>query len=68
MKDTCKAAERLEDLMLNYIDIETKIAAIEVIEHVCDNHVHNMMEQLITHAKMWPIFWKVSLLLTDNMA
>jgi uncharacterized protein len=44
--DTCKAAKMLEELMTDYTDVDEKIAQIEKIEHQCDNHVHNMIEQL----------------------
>jgi uncharacterized protein len=45
---TCKAAELLEELMgnYNYDDIDEKIAAIEEIEHQCDQHVHDIFELL----------------------
>lgn len=44
--DTCKAANMLEELMNNYVDVTNKIRAIEEIEHKCDGHVHSMLEQL----------------------
>lgn len=44
--DTCKAAELLEDLMVNYVNVKDKIDAIEQVEHKCDIHVHKMLEQL----------------------
>ncbi|MDF2522536.1 MAG: hypothetical protein K0R31_177 [Clostridiales bacterium] len=42
----CKAAEMLEDLMVNYTDVESKINAIEEIEHGCDQQVHKILQQL----------------------
>lgn len=45
-EDTCKAAKMLEELMTDYSDVKAKITAIENIEHQCDTHVHNMLEQL----------------------
>lgn len=42
----CEAAEKLEELMTNYVDINAKIAAIEEIEHKGDHQVHNIFEQL----------------------
>ena len=44
--DTCQAANMLEELMNNYVDVTNKIRAIEEIEHKCDSHVHKMLEQL----------------------
>ena len=44
--DTCQAANMLEELMNNYVDVTNKIRAIEEIEHKCDGHVHKMLEQL----------------------
>lgn len=44
--DTCLAANMLEELMNNYVDVTNKIRAIEEIEHKCDGHVHRMLEQL----------------------
>jgi predicted phosphate transport protein (TIGR00153 family) len=43
---TCKAAQMLEDLMNNYTDVNQKIKAIEEKEHQCDQHIHNIFEQL----------------------
>lgn len=42
----CKAAEMFEELMLNYVDVEKKVAAIEKIENDCDRQVHTILEQL----------------------
>jgi predicted phosphate transport protein (TIGR00153 family) len=44
--DTCRAANMLEELMNNFVDVTDKIKAIEEIEHKCDSHVHRMLEQL----------------------
>ncbi len=41
-----KAAEMLQDLMHNYVDIDKKVAAIEAEEHRCDQHVHFIIESL----------------------
>lgn len=46
MDDTCKAAEILEDLFTNYVDVDNKILAIEKLEHNCDMTIHNLIEQL----------------------
>lgn len=46
MDDTCKAAEILEDLFTNFIDVDNKILAIEKLEHSCDMTIHNLIEQL----------------------
>lgn len=45
-EDICNAAELMEDLMVNYVNVEDKINAIEEIEHKCDGHVHKVLEQL----------------------
>lgn len=42
----CKAAELLEELMMNYTDVESKINEIEEIEHECDKQIHQILEQL----------------------
>jgi uncharacterized protein len=46
MDDTCKAAEILQDLFTNYIDIDDKIKAIEKLEHSCDRTIHDIIEHL----------------------
>lgn len=46
MTDTCKAAELLEDLLTNYVDVDDKILAIEKLEHSCDKTIHDIIEQL----------------------
>jgi predicted phosphate transport protein (TIGR00153 family) len=46
MVDTCKAAELLEDLLTNYVDVDDKILAIEKLEHSCDKTIHDIIEQL----------------------
>lgn len=43
---TCKAAEMLEELMLNYVDIKEKVQAIEEVEHSCDQLVHKILDRL----------------------
>ncbi len=43
---TCKSAEMLEELMVNYINVGDKIRAIEETEHEGDQHVHRILEQL----------------------
>ncbi len=42
----CAAAEKLDDLMTNYVNVREKINEIEEIEHQCDQSVHNIMKQL----------------------
>ncbi len=46
MTDTCEAAKKLQDLMINYENIEDKISVIEDYEHKCDSHLHRMLENL----------------------
>ncbi|MDR3552460.1 MAG: DUF47 family protein [Clostridia bacterium] len=46
MDNTCDAAEKLKDLLLNYTDTEAKIAAIEDLEHKCDINVHTLLKHL----------------------
>lgn len=46
VKISGKAAEMLRNLMTNYVNIGTKIRAIEEVEHECDNHVHKILAQL----------------------
>jgi predicted phosphate transport protein (TIGR00153 family) len=46
MNDTCEAAKKLEELFLNYTDLEEKIKEIEVLEHKCDKTVHDLLEHL----------------------
>ncbi len=43
---TCKAAEQLEDLMVNYISIGDKVKIIEETEHECDRYVHKIFEEV----------------------
>lgn len=45
-ESTCKAAEMLVDLMINYSSVDKKIGAIEEMEHQCDQHIHKILEQL----------------------
>ncbi len=45
-KNTCRSAEMLEDLMVNYVSVNDKIKQIEEIEHECDQNVHNILKQL----------------------
>jgi predicted phosphate transport protein (TIGR00153 family) len=45
-KNTCRSAEMLEELMVNYVNVNEKIEAIEEIEHECDQHVHDILKQL----------------------
>jgi uncharacterized protein len=39
-------AEMLQDLMVNYVNVNEKIKAIEEKEHECDISVHNILKQL----------------------
>jgi len=41
-----KAAIMLEDLMKNYVNVESKIKQIEQVEHECDTLVHRIMQHL----------------------
>lgn len=43
---SCSAAEKLEALMDNYINIDEQIKFIEELEHEGDQHVHRILEQL----------------------
>ena len=46
MDDTCKAAEILQDLFTNFVDVDDKIKAIEKLEHSCDRTIHDIIEHL----------------------
>lgn len=46
MDDTCKAAEILQDLFINYTDIDDKIESVEKLEHSCDRTIHDIIEHL----------------------
>lgn len=46
MDDTCKAADILNDLFTNYSEIDSKIQAIEKLEHSCDRTIHDIIEHL----------------------
>ncbi len=45
-ENTCRAAQLLDELMKNYVNVEEKVAEIEESEHECDKRVHGIMEQL----------------------
>lgn len=42
----CKAAEKLDKLMTDFVAIPEQIEEIEAIEHQCDQHVHEILAQL----------------------
>ncbi|SHH84317.1 hypothetical protein SAMN02745823_01147 [Sporobacter termitidis DSM 10068] len=42
----CLAAKKLNDLIINYTDVDKKIDAIQQIEHDCDIKVHDIVQQL----------------------
>lgn len=42
----CKAANLLDDLTNNYVNVNEKIASIEETEHACDNSVHKILNEL----------------------
>ncbi len=44
--NACKAANLLEGLMKNYVNVGDKIKAIEDVEHECDKHVHKILQQV----------------------
>jgi len=44
--DICTTAQLLENLMTDFTDIDAKIIEIENMEHKCDTHVHNMIQEL----------------------
>lgn len=46
MDDTCKAADILNDLFTNFSEIDSKIQAIEKLEHSCDRTIHDIIEHL----------------------
>lgn len=46
MDDTCKAAEILQDLFTNFSDVDSKIKAIERLEHSCDRTIHDIIQHL----------------------
>lgn len=46
MDDTCKAAEILKDLFTNFSDVDSKIKAIERLEHSCDRTIHDIIQHL----------------------
>lgn len=43
---TLKAAQALDELVKNYVNIDKKISIIEEIEHECDNHIHKIMQEI----------------------
>lgn len=45
-QSSCKSAEMLEELMINYVSVAEKVKAIEETEHACDLLIHKIMEQL----------------------
>lgn len=45
-ENVCKSAELLEELMINYVNVNDKIRVIEETEHECDQHVHGILKQL----------------------
>jgi predicted phosphate transport protein (TIGR00153 family) len=42
----CKAANLLDDLTHNYINVNEKIMSIEEAEHACDSYVHKILNEL----------------------
>ncbi|MDP4094190.1 MAG: DUF47 family protein [Bacillota bacterium] len=44
--NVCRSADMLEELMINYVNVNEKIKAIEETEHECDQHVHDILKQL----------------------
>lgn len=42
----CKAAELLDDLTNNYVNVNDKIKSIEDTEHACDTIVHKILNEL----------------------
>ena len=45
-ENACKAAELLEELMNNYVNVQDKVRAIEETEHEGDKLVHKILQQL----------------------
>lgn len=43
---SCEGAQKLYDLMTNYVNVDTKIDAIEQVEHECDQKIHDIMKVL----------------------
>lgn len=46
VENSCKAAKMLVDLMKEYTNVNSKIKAIEDVEHECDQYVHKILAQL----------------------
>ena len=42
----CKAANLIDDLTNNYVNVNEKIASIEETEHACDSSVHKILNEL----------------------
>lgn len=42
----CKAANLLDDLTNNYVNVNEKIMSIEETEHACDSSVHKILNEL----------------------
>jgi uncharacterized protein len=42
----CSAAKKLNDLIMNFTDVDKKIDAIQEIEHACDISVHDIVQQV----------------------
>lgn len=42
----CSAAVKLNDLIINFTDVDKKIDAIQAIEHSCDISIHDIVQQL----------------------
>lgn len=42
----CLAAKKLDELVDNYTDVNSKVQAIKEVEHDCDKCVHNIFSQL----------------------
>ncbi|MDP4182277.1 MAG: DUF47 family protein [Bacillota bacterium] len=45
-ENACRAAELLEELMINYVNVREKVKIIEEAEHECDKQVHKILQQL----------------------
>lgn len=66
MADICTAADKLSDLLHNYTDVDSKIAAIEALEHKCDVNVHTMLKKL-NRAFITPLDREDIFLITKEM-
>lgn len=46
LTDTHSAAEVLDDLFLNFTDVEEKVKTLDELEHKCDKSVHTILDEV----------------------